>query len=220
MTLPNASATSGDGSVIATHTISAKEYSVNIEADADGHIKGLSPAYYLSQVPRVTTAAATDFFDLFNAAASGVTVRIRGLWLVKNVTAASAIIPFMEFHAFRTSAVGTGGTAHTFNAAAAPAAGGVNIVSLRSSVTLSASVTARALPTAGATASQFLFPMYFSNEETYMWAEGSQFMNLIPDLPFDQPVELAAGEGIKIRQITATASTGTNYGWLMAFTVV
>jgi hypothetical protein len=223
MTLPNDSiaVTPGAGAAMPTHLISGKEYPVGLEADMDGHIKGSLPAYLLTQTPRVTTAAATDFFDIFNAAGSGYVMRIRGLWLIKNVTAASAIIPFFEFHAFRTSAVGTAGTAHTFDSATAPAAGAVNIARMdTTAVALPAQVTARSLPTGGATAAQYLFPMYFSNEETYTFAEGSQFYNLIPDLPYDQPLEIQEGQGFKVRQITATASTGTNYGWMLAFVLV
>jgi len=212
---------SGGAVNLATHLIGGKEYPVIMDADDTGHIKGSTPAYLLTQMPRATTAAATDFFDIFNATGSGLTIRIRGLWLVKQVTAASAIVPFFEFHAIMTSAVGTGGTAASIDPAAAPAAGLLALSELDSAnPALPAGITARALPAGGATAARFLWPMYFSNEETYPWAEGSQFFNLIPELAHDQPITVREGQGFKVRQITATASTGTNYGWMLAFTTV
>lgn len=220
MPRPNSSVTSGDSSVVAFELNNGKKYEVIMLADSDGHVEGSNPVYLFSQTPRVTTAAATDFFDIFNTATSGVVVKIRGLWLVKQFTQASAIVPTFEFQAFRTNAIGTGGTPVTLNGAAAPAAGAGNIAWADSTRgALNAGVTARTLPTGGATAEDFLFTMHFSAEETAAFSEGSQYENLIPQLAKDQTIECNPGEGFKVRQITATASTGTNFGWLLAFAV-
>jgi hypothetical protein len=229
MALPNDAFRRNDDAAVATDLPthkpagSTKEFPVSMEADSDGHIRGSAPAYLLIQQPRTTTAAATDFFDIFNASGSGKVIRIRTLRLIKQVTAASAIVPYFEFHAIKTSAAGTAGTAYTYKGSAAPSAGGLNIAPLDNDdldLNTITQITARSLPTGGATAAQFLFPMFFSNEETYVWAEGAQYQDLIPQLAGEQPIELNEGEGFKIRQITATASTGTNYGWMMAFTVL
>lgn len=221
MTQPNDSflrSPDGSGTQLPTHLIGSKEFPVTMQADADGHIVGSPPAYLLYQQPRVTTAAATDFFDFFNAAGSGKIVRLRGIWPVVQVTAASAVVPTFEFHIIRTSAVGTGGVASTYNSAAAPAAGGVNVTPLDSTAAaLPAQITARSLPTAGATASHFLFPIFLSSEETNAASYLTQGINYLPELAQDQPLELQEGQGVKVRQITATASTGTNFGWLAAF---
>jgi hypothetical protein len=224
MTLPANSilVTPGSGATVATQTISGKDYQVILLGDQDGHIQGTSPSYCLYQAPRVTTAAATDFFDLFNATGSGKIIRVRGIWPVQVITAASAIIPSFEFSVIRTSAVGTGGTVATFEGAAAPTTGLVNITRLSTvdAGTLSASITCRALPTGGATAAAFWFNIPLLLEETNAAPYLSQGINWLPQLPFDPAWELQENQGIKIRQITATASTGTNIGWLMAFAVI
>lgn len=224
MTLPNSSAlyTEGSGKTIATHTISAKDYEVVILADQDGHIQGSGPAYQLIQMPRVTTAAATDFFDLFNATGSGKIIRLRGLYPIIELTAASAIIPTFRFDLFRTSAIGTGGTAHTFEGAAAPTTGLIQIArfSTADAAALPAQITARALPTGGATAACFLMPFQLQSEETNASTTLVQGINVLPQLNFDQAYELQENQGFKVRQITATASTGTNFGWLLTFVVI
>lgn len=222
MTLPNASAASFDASVIATHLISSKEYQVFMSADPDGHIHGSAPSYIFVQVPRVTTAAATDFFDIFNATGSGKIVRLRGIWPILQVTAASAIVPTFQFDLFRTSAVGTGGTTAAFEGAASPAAGAgaISRLSTVDAGTLPAQITARTLPTAGATAADWLFTMHLTSEETNAGIVMAQGINWLPQLPYNPPFELQENQGFKIRQITATASTGTNFGWIVAFAVI
>lgn len=224
MTLPNDSilVTPGSGATVATHAISGKEYEVVLVADQDGHIQGSGPAYILGQTPRVTTAAATDLFDLFNATGSGKIIRIRGIYLVVEITAASAIIPSFKFSVIRTSAVGTGGTGSVFEGAASPTTGllGIARLSTADASTLPAQITARALPTAGATAAHWLFDVWAMTEETNAAPYLMQGINMIPQLPYDQAFELQENQGIKVRQITATASTGTNFGWIMTFVVI
>jgi len=214
--------TPGSGATIATHIIGGKKHQVVLVADQDGHIQGTGAAYELVQVPRVTTAAATDFFDLFNATGSGKVIRIRGLYPMIEITAASAIVPTFRFDMIRTSAVGTGGTTATFEGASSPSAGGLSIsrLSTADASTLPAQITARSLPTGGATAAHWLFPMSLQTEETNASTTLVQGINMIPQLPYDQAYELQENQGIKIRQITATASTGTNFGWILTFVVI
>lgn len=179
------------------------------------------PTYLLYQTPRVTTAAATDFFDLFNASGSGKKLRIMGIYPVNQVTAASAIVPSWQFSVIKTSAVGTGGTAHTFEGAAAPGAGALNITRADGTdASLPAQITSRSLPTGGATASKFMFDIWQTSEETNPAVYMTQMFNWIPTGDAIKEVILAEGEGMKIRQITATASTGTNFGFLVVFTLV
>lgn len=223
MTLPGSSIliTPGSGETVATHTVSSKKYQVMMQADVDGHIQGSAASYLLYQSPRVTTAAATDFLDLFNGVGSGKIIRLRGIWPVIDITAASAIVPSWDFSVSRTSAVGTGGTAHTFEGASPPTTGLINISRLQTAdATLPALITARALPTAGATLSHFLFNIPLVSEETNPAPYLVQGINWLPQLPFNPPFELQEGQGMKIRQLTAVASTGTNFGWLVAFALV
>jgi hypothetical protein len=190
--------------------------------DADGHMQGTAPAYQLFQMPRVTTGAATDFFDLFNAVGSGKIIRLRKLFPILEITAASAIVNTFRFDMFRTSAVGSGGTAAAFESASAPAAGNIALSrwSTADAAALPAQITARALPTAGATPSAYYFSTQLQTEETNPSTTLVQGINLFPELPLDQAYELQEGQGFKVRQITALASTGTNFGWLLVFVVI
>jgi hypothetical protein len=180
-----------------------------------------APTYYLYQSPRVTTAAATDFFDLFNAVGSGKKIKVIGLYPVLQITAASAIVPSFQFSLIKTSAVGTGGTAHTFEGAAAPTTGLVNIARADDTdAVVPAQITSRALPTGGATAAKFLFDIWLTSEETNAAPYLVQGLNWMPQGQEFKEVNLAEGQGLKIRQITATASTGTNFGWLVVFNLL
>lgn len=216
--------TPGSGGSAASVTISGKDYQVILLGDQDGHIQGTAPAYVLQQTPRVTTAAATDFFDFFNATGSGKVIRVRGIYPIIQITAASAIIPSFQFSVIRTSAVGTGGTAYTSEGAASPAAGVVNITRLSTadSTALSAvtQITARSLPTGGATAAAFWFDIWLNSEETNAATYLMQSVNMVPQLPYDNAFELQENQGFKIRQITATASTGCNFGFIVTLAVI
>jgi hypothetical protein len=214
--------TPGSGSTVATHVVSGKEHQVVMQADPDGHLQGSAPSYIFYQHPRVTTAAATDFFDIFNATGSGKIIRLRAIYPIQLITAANAIVPSFEFQCFRTSAVGTGGTTAAFEGAAAPAAGAGNIcrLSTADAGTLPAQITARTLPTGGATAAAFLFNIPLLTEETNAAPYLTQGINWFPQLPYNPPFELQENQGFKVRQITATASTGCNFGWLLAFAVI
>jgi hypothetical protein len=180
-----------------------------------------APTYYLYQSPRVTTAAATDFFDLFNASGSGKKIKVIGLYPAIQITAASAIVPSFQFSLIKTSAVGTGGTGHTFEGSAAPASGALNITRAdENDATLPSQITSRSLPTGGATASRFLFDMFITSEETNAAPYLSQGINWMPQGQEFKEVTLNEGQGLKIRQITATASTGTNFGWLVVINIL
>lgn len=221
MTLANASATLGTGDVVATHLVSSKEHQVMMLADADGHIQGSAPIYLLFQQPRVLGTSASDQFDLFNASGSGKVLRIRGLWPSIIQTAATAFTASFQFELRRTSAVGTGGTTASFEASTTPSAGAVNIVRISTvDPTLPAQVTARSLPTGGATNAAFLFNITLFSEETQPASHQLQLVNWLPELPGHPPFELQEGQGIKLRQTSLVASTGLSIGWLLAFGTV
>lgn len=193
-----------------------------IQYDSFGRVIDNIPTYYLYQTPRVTTAAATDYFDLFNAAGSGKSIKLMGLWPIIQTTAAAAIVPSFQWSLIMTSAVGTGGTAHTNEGAAAGAAGVVNISRVDDSDTpLSTApltnITARSIPTGGATALRFLLDTWIVVEETLSSTVSIQYENILPVGRAIKEIILPEGRGVKMRQITATASTGFNFGWLLAF---
>jgi hypothetical protein len=221
MALPNSTALTSGGEPLATHTIGGVEAQACYPLDGSGHVEGTLPAYLLYQEPRVMTAAATDLWDLYNTSSS--VLRIRGLWPLLISTAAHAFTIPWRFNLQRTTSAGTGGTAHTTEASA-PAAGAVSLNKMSPSApALPAGVTARSVPTGGAAAGTLLWPMSYFLEEGST-ANGvpqllAQFLNTVPELPHDQPLEVHQNGGLKLRQITATASTGCGVGWLMAFTV-
>jgi hypothetical protein len=207
------------GVALPTILIAGKEYPVVALADSEGHVLGTPFAYLLYMGPRAMTATAVDYFDLFNAAGSGVKLRVRGLWPIIDMPAAAAFTRSFTFDIFRTSAVGTGGSPHTYAAAAKPGAGAVNIAPLApANPALPAQVTARGVPSGGATASVFLFDMPLYAEETNPATGLAQGINFIPELAQDQPLEIPAGAGLKVRQNTAAA--GLTVGFLLAFAVV
>lgn len=227
MTLPASSVlvTPGSGATIATQQISGKDYQVVLPATADGHIVGTEPSYLLCQAPRVITAAATDFFDLFNASGSGKVIKLVGLYPVLKSTAAWTQSTTFQFDVIRTSAVGTGGTAYTSEGAAAPTTGLVNIARLSTSdaaaLTGVTQITCRALPTGGATAAAWLFSIEIQPEETNPASSMAQWVNMFPVLPNGNQFELQEGQGIKIRQITTAGTlTGCSFGWQLSFSVI
>jgi len=224
MTLANDSiiVSPGVGATVATHLLSGKEHQAVVLAGPDGHIIGSTEKYKLFQQPRVTTAAATDFFDLFNAVGSGKKVRVWGIYPILQVTAANALFAF-HFIALVTSAVGTGGTAHTYKSATVPlTAGSVDITPfVTANAALPVQITARSLPTGGATVAYHMFDFFLFMEELNNH-QLMQYQNLVPILGTREAdsLDLVEGEGMKIRQITATASTGASIGFLVVFDLV
>ena len=216
--------TPGSGATVATHLAGGKEHQVFMQADEDGQIQGSTDAWMLCMTPRVLGAAAADQFDLFNAAGSGKTIRLRSLFPIRNRTVALATLPDWQFDVIRTSAVGTGGTAFA-SAAGPPAAPGGTLAPLDSTnVALPAQITARGLPTGGATAAVHWFSTFLSGIHSAT-ARDPAFelmsgINLIPQLPWGNPFVIREGQGFKVRQVTATASTGVAFGWLAVFTLV
>lgn len=221
MTLANASATLGTGDVIATHTVSSKEHQVIMQADADGHIMGSAAAYCMFQQPRVLGTTAQDQWEIFNATGSGKVIRIRCLYPSLIQTAATAFTASFQFELRRTSAVGTGGNAHTFETTTTPTSGNVNIFRISTiDPTLPAQITARGVATGGATNAAHMFNITLHAEETQPSSHQLQLVNWMPELPGFPPFELQENQGIKLRQTSTVASTGLSIGWLVAFAVV
>jgi hypothetical protein len=213
MTLPSASATSSDGSAIATHTVAGKEYQVVMVADDSGHIAQTLPSYSF-YIKAQAGAANKDHFDLFNAVGSGKVVEIRGLWVAPSLIAAVTGTLSPDFDFIRTSAVGTGGTVLPYKSATFP-----NISPMDTgNAALPAGVTLRAAPTAGATASEALFSQYITQEETQTGAQLAQWFNVLPETTVGQRYSLQEGQGFKLRQVTA--GVAQNFSFFGVFTLV
>lgn len=165
MSLPNDSiaVTPGTGATVATQLVSSKEYQVVMLAMPDGHLSGTLPQYRLI-CPAQAVGASKVFVDLFNATGSGVSLRVLSAYcFVDNDTAVTGTLG-VEVNLTRTTAVGTGGTANTLDGTSLTA---ITISEMdTSNPALSASITARSAPTAGATAGALLGQRWVFTEET------------------------------------------------------
>jgi hypothetical protein len=85
---------------------------------------------------------------------------------------------------------------------------------------LPAQVTARGVPTGGATNSHYLHNITLHAEETQPASHQLQLVNWLVEMPGDPAYELQENQGIKLRQTSTVASTGLSIGWLVAFGVV
>ena len=209
--------TPGVGATIASHLVGGKEHQVVMLADSDGQIHG-SLASYLYMTPAAAVGASKLYLDLFNASGSGKLIDVRGIWAVPKTDVAVTGALGIRLDLYRTSAVGTGGTAAAYKSATPDVAGGNINPYDTANAALPAQITARHLPTGGATIAQWLFPTYSLGEETATsQAYMSQYQNLIPVLHVGQKLTLREGEGILIKQ-GAVAATG-NISFLVVFTV-
>lgn len=209
--------TPGSGATVATELIGGKEHQVIVQADSSGHIVGTLPTY-LYATPAAAVGADKLYFDLFNASGSGKVIDVRGIWLIAKTDVAVTGALAIRVDLYRTSAVGTGGTVASYKSATRDVGGG-NICPMdTANAALPAQITARWLPTAGATISEWMIPTYGLGEESatsqsYM----TQYQNLLPMLTWGQRFALREGQGLLMKQ-GAIASAGS-VGFLVAFTV-
>ena len=209
--------TPGSGATVATHLVSAKEYQVVMLADSDGQVHGSLETYGYA-TPNSVGGIDKLHFDLFNAVGSGKKIDIRGVWIIPRTDVAVAGALGIRVDLYRTSAVGTGGTAAVYKSATRDVAGGNICPFDTNNAALPAQITARHLLTGGATISEWLFPTYSLGEETATsQAYMSQYQNLIPVLSVGQKLTLREGQGLLAKQ-GAVAATG-NIGFLVVFTV-
>lgn len=205
MSLPNdsISVTPGTGAVVATHTVSSKEYQAVVLADADGHLRGSNAVYRMTVIGSAVGANKVHC-DLFNADASLV-VKVLSAKAMPDIDTAVTGTVSAEILLTRTTAVGTGGTAHTNDNTALS---GISISRFdTASAALDADITARLGPTGGATAGAILGVRHVFMEETNAGAalaamQGAEFINP------DYPVYLRQNQGLRFVQ-GGVASVGT-----------
>lgn len=195
--------TPGSGATVATHLVNAKEYQVVMVAEADGHIENSGDIYRLS-LPSQAVGASKLYLDLFNATGSGRTMKILSAWAtVDNDTAVTGTLG-VQLSLFRTTAVGTGGTAATANGVVDTAA---TISNWNSSTALPAQVTARLNPTGGATKGAWLGSRWVFTEETNAASGIAGTLGAELIISPDQPLIVAENTGIRFDQGTV-ASVG------------
>jgi hypothetical protein len=219
MTLANDSilVTPGSGATVATHTLGSKEHQVVILADESGHISGSLPTYFYCSPP-VAVGASKLLVDLFNATGSGKVLDIRGVWLIPKLDVGVTGVVAVRVDMYRTSAVGTGGTAASVDSATLDVGGGNFTKFDETNAAIPAQITARVAPTGGATISRWLFPSNVAPEETntsmgYL----TQWQNLIPQFFYGQKLTVRENSGVLFKQ-GAVASVGS-VSVLVAFTL-
>lgn len=186
-------------------------------ADESGHISGSLPTYGLI-TPPIAVGADKLLLDIFNATGSGKVMDIRGAWLIPKLDVAVTGAVSVRVDMYRTSAVGTGGSAVPADNATRDNAGGSLWKFDESNAAVPAQITARVAPTGGATISRWLFPSNVASEEAptsmgYL----SQWQNLIPMFFYGQKLAVREGTGILFKQ-GSVASVGS-VSILVAFTL-
>lgn len=212
--------TPGAGAAVATHMAAAKEHQVFLQADESGHIAGTVPTYRMF-VPPAAAGASKIYFDLFNATASGKTIKL--LSCVPVVSGAVAVTGALavDLYLTRTSAVGTGGVAATGDAVGAAVAT-LTVVTIAkhnpADPALPAGITARTVPTGGATAGQVLAVCSLFTEETNAGSYTSSLIDLAMRAPRPAaPIVIPENTGVRVLQGTV-ASVG-NIGFDLTFEV-
>lgn len=189
------------GSAAAFRTIGGKVHQAVVLVDDDGHAAGTAPTYTL-YIPHSAAAANKVWFDLFNAAGSGKTLRIKSVEAIKDGSVAVTGTLSIELWLTRTSAVGTGGTAATSEGSSLTAA--TFSKHNPADVALPAQVTARAVPTGGATAGAVLGEAHIFPEETNAATYGANSGQFIAP---GTVIRVPEGTGIRVVQ-GAVASVG------------
>lgn len=115
-------------------------------------------------VPAQAVGANLVYFDIFNPSTSGANLRVHALMPVVSGAAAVTGVLAVDLFLTRTTAVGTGGTAATYEGTSLTAC---TICCMNGDQPLTAaSVTARLTPTGGATAGAVLGYRSLFTEET------------------------------------------------------
>lgn len=219
MTLANDSVlvTPGSGATIATHSTGGKEHQVVMVADDSGHLSQSVPTYTW-WLPAQVTGVSKLFGDLFNASGSGKIIEIRGIWAIPKSDVAVTGVIAVPVGLFRTSAVGTGGTAHAYNTGTVLTAATITPWDTNNA-SLPAQITSRLGPTGGATIAAPYWEQYEFTEETNAATYIGAFTNLLPVGMVNQRITLNEGQGLLIKE-GATASPIGSLAFLTLFTVV
>lgn len=223
--------TGSGGDVIASDDISGVKYQrIKIVHGNDGFSFGdvsstnpfpvtqgynTSVQAYSLFVPSQAVGSNKVFFDLFNATSSGKVMRIRSIRAFIDTDTAVTGTLGVELILTRTTAVGTGGTAHTENGTSTTAIAISELDSDNSA--LPAQVTARAAPSGGATGGAVINNQWVFTEETNAGSQFGPREFLWPYLGSVQPLTVRENSGIRVLQ-GSVASVG-NIGFNVLFTL-
>jgi hypothetical protein len=167
-------------------------------------------------VPKQAVGASLVYFDLFNAAGSGVKLAISSIQPVVSGAVAVTGVLGVDLFLTMTTAVGTGGTAATLNGTDTTACT-ISTINPRMGA-LHAKVTARLTPTGGATAGAVLTWASVFTEET---GPGT-YMGKLNDFVFigDDPEDIIIPEGFGIRIVQGAVASVGNIGFNVAFAAI
>lgn len=166
-----------------------------------------TPVTYQYHTPAAVAGASKLFLDIFNATGSGKIVKILAINPVIKTDVAVVGALSIRFDLYRTSAVGTGGTAAAYKSATIDVAGGNIVPKDTANANLPATITARHLPAGGATISEWLDGPFFcfteeTNAGTY-WCNGMH--NAFNSGTTEQAITLREGQGLLIKQGTVAS---------------
>ena len=212
MALPNDSIaiTPGSGATLAAHTIGGKVYQVVIPAGPNGHLSD-SAETWVAWANNVSfdNAANVSHFSILNGNTDGKIVQIHKLFVVPlNLTAITGIMIRFDVMRITAHSGGTGITPEKLDSANGSLATGIDLQTKATSVT----------------EGNRLFGFAMTNDEvgaTGAVIAGSvafQALNLFFESPRIQEFTLRQGEGIHVKQVTATSVGGMN-GYICVFTV-
>ena len=203
----------GTGTPVGTHLLNGKEVQGVTVVDDTGNIKGTIPAYRLF-IPAGAAGANKVHFDLFNATASGKTLRVLSVRAIKDGSVAVTGALSVKLYLTRTTAVGTTGTAATAEGTSltAPTLSEMD----PANAALPAGVTARQAPGGGATAGAVICERHVFTEETSAVYGEVEFLN--PNTDDIQPLIVPENTGIRVVQ-GSVASVG-NIGFDVLFEAV
>ena len=210
--------TPGAGATVATHLIASKEHQATVIVDESGHLQGSLPTYTWTTPPSAATASKLHA-DIFNPTGSGKVMKLMGLWIIPKQDVGNATNPGIRMDLFRTSAAGTGGTAYTYRSATVDQAGGTIVPADTTNTALTtALVTARHLPTGGATIDDWMWGRFIMPDDIQA-SMGfiQQFHSLLPDLPWAQRWVIRENEGLLVRQ--GTVANAAQLSVMMTFTL-
>lgn len=220
MTIANNSilVTPGSGAEVATHIPpgGTKEHQLFIQVDDSGHLLQTVPTY-TAWVPPATVGASKLFWTIFNATSSAKILEVRGVWAIPKSDVAVTGVIGVEVGLYRTSTVGTGGTLHTYNGGTTSA---THVITPwdTANAALPAEITARSVPTGGATISALYWAQYIHTEETNASTYIGAYTNLLPVGTMNQRLTFNEGQGLLIKQGTV-AGVGS-LAFLIIFTLV
>lgn len=159
---------------------------------------------YVWTTPASSADASEDYLDLFNATGSGRILRVVGVYLLGNIDVVTTDAIAIRVGSFRTSAVGTGGTAFSYQSATRDLAGGSVSPYDTSNAALPSEITGRHLPTGGATAAEWLGYRFTSPDETSpSMGYYTAFQNAMPGGEFCQLWTFREGEGLLLENATS-----------------